>query len=533
MVKVVRSVTLYKTEGSADKVYGLSIEEAEDTAGLYLLMYMNGRRGSTMRKNRKLEMPVTLDVATAEFNKVEKAKMKDGYTPAQSGQVYTSTPDAGRVSGVRPMLPADLPKGHQAHALKTLLANPDMGMQEKIYGENRGLSITQEGVKGINKNGLYTDIPACWSEQLTGMAPAVLFGEQVGDVFHAFDMIEMNGVNHRATPYISRHALLEQKLLGLNSPNIRLVHMTVGSHQKSARLKEIDAANGEGVVFKRLDAPFEAGKNSNSYRHKFREGMTCFVLACNVQRSVAVGATDPATGKMVSLGNVTIPANHQVPKVNDLVEVAYLYRHEDGGLMEPTYEGPRSDVSPETVTIAQITRIKLKNQPIDTSDGSLSQQALAALAKSELEINLKTIAPFVPKQQLQLIKEGTRGEEATFFLEMVQDLAQRIRTMPQTGETDGLGQAAIIQLRYFWGGSAESLIVEKDKGSMADATPCEQHQAYGSVDLGNGGGHEAGYVSIVDMISENVELDLYFTPKSMEEHFRQEQHTMSESPATA
>lgn len=533
MGNTIRTITLYKTEGSADKVYGLAIEEADDAPGLYLLTYMNGRRGSTMRKNRKLELPVTLEAATLEFNKVERAKMKDGYTPAQSGQAYTSSPDAGRVSGVRPMLPADLPKGHQAHGLKTLLANDDFGLQEKIYGENRGLVITADGVQGINKNGLFTDIPESWTKQFIDLAPAVLFGEQVGDIFHAFDMIELDGVDYRKVSFEERFEALSKRSLAMAAPNMRLVHLTCGPNNKRKRLREIDEAKGEGVVFKRLGATFEPGKNSNSYRHKFREGMTCFVLACNVQRSVAIGAKDPKTGEMVSLGNVTIPSNAPVPRVNDLVEVEYLYRHEDGGLMEPTFEGLRTDVTPETVTTAQITRIKLKGQPVDTSDPTLSQQALVALAKSEQESNLKTIAPFLSKLQMQAIEKGIRGEESQFFLQTVQDLAQRIRTMPQTGETDGQGESSTIHLRYFWGGSAEALILEKDKGSTDDVTPGEQHQAFGSVDLGNGGGHELGCVSIVDIISENVELDLYFTPKSLDEHFRQEQHAMSESPANA
>ena len=78
--------------------------------------------------------------------------------------------------------------------------------------------------------------------------------------------------------------------------------------------------------------------------------MTCFVTAVNTQRSVAVGAMDPASGQITPLGNVTIPANQVIPAVGDLQEVRYLYRFEGGSLVQPTSLGPRSDVRPETVT---------------------------------------------------------------------------------------------------------------------------------------------------------------------------------------
>jgi bifunctional non-homologous end joining protein LigD len=43
------------------------------------------------------------------------------------------------------------------------------------------------------------------------------------------------------------------------------------------------------------------------------------------------------------VGNVTIPANHALPKVGDLVEVRYLYHYPGGSLYQPIYLGSRSD----------------------------------------------------------------------------------------------------------------------------------------------------------------------------------------------
>jgi bifunctional non-homologous end joining protein LigD len=48
---------------------------------------------------------------------------------------------------------------------------------------------------------------------------------------------------------------------------------------------------------------------------------------------------------LISCGNVTIPANHAIPKVGAIVEVRYLYAfRESHALHQPVYLGPRDDV---------------------------------------------------------------------------------------------------------------------------------------------------------------------------------------------
>lgn len=56
----------------------------------------------------------------------------------------------------------------------------------------------------------------------------------------------------------------------------------------------------------------------------------------------------------------TVPANYPIPEVGALVEVEYMYRFEDGALMQPKYKGERSDVE-GPVRLDQIKRIKPKS----------------------------------------------------------------------------------------------------------------------------------------------------------------------------
>lgn len=525
MTKPVRSVLLYKTEGSMDKFYGLTITPDTANAALFRLSYMNGPRGGSMKTKPKLAEAVTLEAANKEFDKVQKAKMKDGYTESETGLAYTHSPDAGRVSGYRPMLPADLPKiSPQAH-LEHMLTTDDWAVQEKKDGENRMLIIQDGQVQGTNKNGLFVNIPEDW-QKFAVLGDCVLCGEQIGETFHAFDLIDPAGLTFK-----ERYAQLERLLLKApGMTGLSLVTALFGTHNKRAYLQQIDQAKGEGLVFKHLHAPYEAGKNSNSYRHKFWESMTCLVQKVNAQRSVAVGAYDSNTHQLVPLGNVTIPANHSIPTAGMCVEVRYLYQFEKGALCQPTYLGERSDVLVNACTMNQITRIKRKGEPINLDDETLSDQARQALAKDAFASNLETLKHFLPRQQHEMVQVFAKGSESQFYFDKAQELADRVRQMPQSYDTDGQGDKAVVQLRYFSAGS-EWLVTEKDRGAPGDKDPGAQHQAFGSVDLGQGA--EAGYISLAELIENDVEMDFYFEPKTLKEHHQQNEQQESDEAAVS
>ncbi len=111
---------------------------------------------------------------------------------------------------------------------------------------------------------------------------------------------------------------------------------------------------------------------------------------------------------------------------------------------------------------------------------------------------------YMPLQQVRAIAAGLRGEEKAFFQDTVTTLARIITTMPKTRETDGQGDDAIAYLHYFMGGF-DWYITERDMER-------EQLQAFGLADMGC---PEVGYISIVELIANGVELDLHWTPKPL------------------
>ena len=125
---------------------------------------------------------------------------------------------------------------------------------------------------------------------------------------------------------------------------------------------------------------------------------------------------------------------------------------------------------------------------------------------------IATCRRFMPSQQIAAMIYGMRGEERQFFVDKFLEMAERFLAMPATYEQDGLGDAAIVSLHYFAGG-ADWYITERD---VETADEPGQHQAFGLADLFRDGG-ELGYISILELIRNNVEVDLYFAPRTLGE----------------
>lgn len=112
----------------------------------------------------------------------------------------------------------------------------------------------------------------------------------------------------------------------------------------------------EGVVFKRLSAPYKPGRpnsGGDQFKYKFVETASVVVTAINACRSVGIGVWQDE--ELRPAGNVTIPPD-AVPAVGSIVEVRYLYAMPgSGALYQPVYRGERDDI-----TSAECTRSQLK-----------------------------------------------------------------------------------------------------------------------------------------------------------------------------
>jgi len=132
------------------------------------------------------------------------------------------------------------------------------------------------------------------------------------------------------------------------------------------------------------------------------------------------------------------------------------------------------------------------------------------IARSVLVCRHSGIAKFIGKRQISAMLVGAQSEEGKFFIDKIRELSEIVALMPMLYEQDGLGNAAIVHLHYFKNG-ADWYITERDS-----VLGEPQYQAFGLADLFGDGG-EFGNISIQELIENHVELDLYWTPKTLRE----------------
>lgn len=137
---------------------------------------------------------------------------------------------------------------------------------------------------------------------------------------------------------------------------------------------------------------------------------------------------------------------------------------------------------------------------------TIHDQAVAHLRAS--------LVPFIgTRQRRTLIDLIQISEERDYFAEKIIALKAQIDAMPTTGQTDGQGDSALVQLHYF-GGPYDAWITERDMGDGTD--DLSQHQAFGWASLQGFKDGELGYISIQEAIDSHVELDLYWEPKTLQ-----------------
>jgi bifunctional non-homologous end joining protein LigD len=353
-----RSIYLYCTEGGSDKEYHVHLRSKD---GGWVVDYANGKRGAVGQSKPKTPSPVPLAAASKVFDDLVKSKKKGGYTEGVDGVRFTNTDNDRAISGHRQQLPTPIDEEGMLRAL----SDENMAMQEKANGERRTIEIVDGKVRGINKLGQYVNLPESLVQSLSGLRDLLIDGEQVGSHFYAFDLLRIDQNDMKPWGFWSRIGMLESMIASDAEarPESDLPkHLTVlqayrTTEAKTAFFEQLKAERREGAVLKRVDQPYEAGRSNSVFKFKFVESVSCVVLAKTDKRSVLIGLAN-SSGEFISTGRVTIPANHEIPEIEDVVEVQYLYFNPGGAFEQPVYLGKRNDVRHEEATFAQITRIK-------------------------------------------------------------------------------------------------------------------------------------------------------------------------------
>ncbi|MGJ8724587.1 MAG: WGR domain-containing protein [Roseibacillus sp.] len=346
----IQSTTLYFSEGNSDKVYQVSIDETDDE---FTVNYAYGRRGSTLKTGTKTQQPVSREQAEKLYAKLVRAKEAKGYQPGDDGTGYQTTSFQEQDTGIRCQLLNPINETE----LHDLLLNSTHCLQEKLDGRRMMIRKTGEDIIGINRRGLVVALPDTIHEAASQLPGDFLMdGEAVGDVLHVFDLLEANGEDLRNHRYIERHSRLIQ-LVGTSLPSLQWVSTAIEPGDKYEAYHDLLSEEREGAVFKDINAPYSSGRpnsGGSQLKYKFYETASFLVTAHNAKRSVAIGLYDSA-GEVKPAGNVTIPANKEMPVVGAVIEVRYLYAfRESGATYQPCYLGTRDDLPSTDCTTQQL-----------------------------------------------------------------------------------------------------------------------------------------------------------------------------------
>lgn len=354
-MKIHAQTHLYFSDGRSNKEYHAELGEVADG---FVVNFRFGRRGGSLTCGTKTVLPVDLEQARKLYDKLVHEKTAKGYTPATAGTPYQATNLADRQTGFVPQLLNPVSESEALH----YLANPMWAAQEKMDGERRSAFADGREVWGANRKGLCVPLPEPLARELQSLAVQLgalqVDGELIGEELHVFDLLKHKGRSIHALPWLERMRLAETALVGCRY--LKPVGVATGTDAKQRLWQQVKAANGEGIVLKRWDRPVVEGRPNSGgdwLKFKFTETASCCVLAVNPgKRSIKLGLFEHSAQDrhLVSVGNVTIPPNHEIPASGDIVGVGYLYAYPGGSLYQPVYRGKRSDLDSRACCTRQL-----------------------------------------------------------------------------------------------------------------------------------------------------------------------------------
>jgi len=376
------TIELYFQQGSSDKVYHLQLESVEEQ---WSVNAQWGRRGSALQSDTKVSS-AAYEEAKRIYDRIIREKTGKGYRIAQATAngdtpISVGLPSVKEHSGHAPELltPIEEPEALQ------LVQDASWWFQQKFDGRRLAVQKADGKYSGINKLGQVIPIDSRLSEPLD-LVQAKAFladGEITDSHFFIWDLLSVNDSDLRAEPYEIRYVHLTRLFRGVHS-TIRVCETAMTAKAKRAFVKAMHVANAEGFVCKNRYAAYAGGRAGQHYKCKFVATASFIVgpkpdkKASEGHRSIAVYLLDGNRPRF--MGTVGVPDRYPLPKVEQVVEVRYLYCHPgpEGKLMQAKYFGKvREDIAVTECTVAQL---KFKANDGEADEGSVNRNQESQVA---------------------------------------------------------------------------------------------------------------------------------------------------------
>jgi bifunctional non-homologous end joining protein LigD len=259
------------------------------------------------------------------------------------------------------------------------VVNDAYAMQPKRDGKRLILSTVGGRGRAFNKRGEPCAAPAALLQSLP--QNITIDGElEPGSRFIVFDLLDCLGHDLRQLPYSQRLASLQQAIQRgaiVLPESMRVIETWFGAGEKEKQLLQAVADRLEGVVFKKLAAPYSPGRAGQHFKLKF-------VKTCTVR----VRSVEPTSARIemfhqnawTEVCGVSLIGRPKV-KAGDYLEVKYLYAtvvYSNNERGSPHGPGSPGGASPTGVKLVQPVMLQLRDDAGD-SDCSTGQLIFKAV----------------------------------------------------------------------------------------------------------------------------------------------------------
>lgn len=346
MNKIVENISLYYRDTNSDKVYNVQLVESP---GGFEVNFAYGRRGSALNTGSKTSSPVAYAAAKKIYDKLVNEKTGKGYKEVSTGGTTVITTADPTDTGFRPQLLNDI----EEEDLEEYINDPSWCAQEKYDGKRRGLIRSGGALIGTNRKGLIVAIP----DELQTMLNEghyILDGEAIGDKTVIFDYV-IPGLGFK-----ERYEKLRTEF-SFDGKFTQLAPVAWTKKEKQDLLARLRNDNAEGIVFKKVDSEYKAGRpnsGGDQLKFKFCATASCIVTKVNKDKRSIMLAVHDGKGR-IAIGNATVYPNQAIPSVNSIVEIKYLYYFPGGSLFQPVLLGERDDLDEKD---CHISKLKIKRE---------------------------------------------------------------------------------------------------------------------------------------------------------------------------
>lgn len=349
MRNIIRKSSWTYQDDRSNKEYHFQLIETEKG---HIVEFQFGGIGKTLQTGTKTTSPVSLEEATKVFDAMTKERLKKRYEGGETDAKTGFSLSSAQIKKEIVLLPQLL---NEVEDHNIILNDDSYVIQEKHNGQRRTAIRTKDGITGGNKLGTAVPLP----DSIITSLPVHDFeidGEIIGDKLFVFDLLSWHSIDMKKDGFLERHTALSNNTIKFNK-NIILSRIAVTKAEKQAMFDELKVRKAEGLVGKKRNAPYKAGRpNSGGDQLKYKFQHTAsFIVASHTKgkRSISLELIDES-GKRVDVGKVTIPPNKDIPAVESVVEVQYLYMHRGGSIFQSVYLKPRTVVSIPECKMSQL-----------------------------------------------------------------------------------------------------------------------------------------------------------------------------------